>query len=368
MSSTTRNPRLLFFAHETGWSGAPIQLFHLVQWLKERAWDLAVVVPKSGTPESGPISAELRRVGIETYPAVDLAAVPQMEELRFLCRQFDVVIANTLLMWASIQAAHQEGVATIWYIHENLVARELIAQIAEIQPTLALADLLVMPTRRTSALYAAFTQRPIEIVPYGIGPLSPDPKKGGDPSATTTFLLLGSYERRKGQDIFLEAIRQMPAAARDRSLFLLAGRRLDQEFHEKLTRQAASLPNVKMIEELTHENACAAIASADVLVCASRDETMPIALLEAMSLGKAIVSTDVGGITEWLCHERNALIVPADTSLALSSAMTRCEEDTELRYMLGRNALGTFRGNFSLDRLGERFAALIRRAMSMKSR
>ena len=126
-----------------------------------------------------------------------------------------------------------------------------------------------------------------------------------------TFLLLGSYERRKGQDVFLEAIGQIPERVRARAAFRMAGRRLETEFYEALATRAAELPNVELSGALEHDAALAATNSADVLVCASRDETLPIAILEAMSLGKAIVSTDVGGISEWLSDGEDALIVPA---------------------------------------------------------
>ena len=368
MTSTTKNPRILFFAHETTWSGAPIQLLHLVTWLKEHAWDLAVAVPKPATAESGPISDKLTQIGAETFPVLDLSVPPDLAELRSLCRQFDFVVANTLVMWAAVQAAHDEGVAAIWYIHESLVARQLIAQIGEIQPTFAMADLLVMPTLRTAQLYAPFTDRPLEVVPYGIPPAMAPMNTTRDDSARFTFLLLGTYESRKGQDVFLEAIAQMPAAVRERAVFRMAGRKLDGKFYDALARQAAALPNVELLDALDHDEARAAIAAADVLVCASRDETMPIAILEAMSLGKAIVSTDVGGIAEWLCDGLNALIVPAEDSRTLAQAMRRCIEEPKLLETLGANAQKTFRENFSLDRLGKRFTALIERAMSMKSR
>ena len=363
-----KKPRVLFFSHEATWSGAPIQLLHLVTWLKSGDWEVSVAVPKPTTPESGPISDRLVQIGAEVFPVLDLSVQPDFVELRSLCRQFDVVVANTLVMWAAVHAAHEESVVAIWYIHESLVAQQLIAQIVEIQPTFAMADLLVMPTFRTAQLYTPFTDRPLEVVPYGIPPAMIATKTARDDSAVFTFLLLGTYESRKGQDVFLEAIAQMPAAARARAVFRMAGRKLDRKFYDSVARQATGLPNVEMLDALEHDEACATIAAADVLVCSSRDETMPIAILEAMSLGKAIVSTDVGGIAEWLYDGLNALIVPAEDSRTLAHAMRRCIGEPKLLETLGANAQKTFRENFSLDRLGQRFTALIERTMSMKSR
>ena len=88
---------------------------------------------------------------------------------------------------------------------------------------------------------------------------------------------------------------------------------------------------------------------------------MPIAILEAMSLGKAIVTTNVGGVAEWLRDGVNALLVPPENSLALATALGRCIDEPGLIASLGGNARRTFSENFSIDRLGECFSGLIAR-------
>ena len=358
--------RVLVFFHETTWSGAPIQLLHLVIWLKGSGWEVAAAVPKPTTAESGPISLALTRAGVQIFPIVDLSQPPNFAELEALCARFDVVIANTLVMWAAVRAANEQNIPALWYIHESLVAQQLIAQNPAIVPALALADVLVMPTRRTAQLYALFTNRPIEVVPYGI-PAAPIPRDlpSRDPDLIR-FLLLGTYEPRKGQDVFLEAIKQLRRSVGTRASFQMAGRVLDHSFHKTLTQQAAPLPQVSLREALSHDEALAASAAADVLVCASRDETMPIAILEAMSLGKAIVATNVGGVAEWLREGANALLVPAEDYRALAEALRRCREERGLVDSLGRNARETFFKHFSIDRLGERFSALLEQARRKK--
>jgi len=359
---TNQSPvRVLFFAHETTWSGAPIQLLHLVGWLKRNGWEIAVAVPKPEKAESGPISDELRRIGVEIFPVLDLSAPPDLAELGALCARFHVVVANTLVMWAAVRAAHEQGIPAVWYIHESLVAHHLITHFPEIKPALDLADVLITPTRRTAQLYATLTDRPIEVVPYGIPGVRVAPEKPAGDSAHIRFLLLGTYEPRKGQDLYLQAIAQLGSGTRPRTIFQMAGRILDRPFYERLAQQAAQMPNVELRDALGHEEALEASAAANVLVCSSRDETMPIAILEAMSLGKAIVTTNVGGVAEWLCDGVNSLLVPPENSLALAEALGRCIDEPGLIASLGGNARRTFSENFSIDRLGERFTGLIAR-------
>ncbi len=359
-----KSPRLLLFFHETTWSGAPIQLLHVATWLKRNGWELAAVVPKTTSPQSGAISAQLSRLGLEVFPILDWTVAPDLEALRALCVRFDLVIANTLVMWAAVRAAHEAGIPAIWYIHETLLLEWLMEISPDIRPTLALPNLLVMPTERTARLYVPLTQRPIEMVPYGIPPVTVLSKANRDRNRIH-FLLLGSYEHRKGQDLLLDAIGQLPPALGARTRFQMMGRKLDTTFYETLAWQPATA-NVLLGDELEHDEALAVTAATDVLICASRDETMPIAILEAMSLGKAIITTNVGGTSEWLRDGFNSLIVPVDDSAALARAIERCAEEPRLLESLGKEARRTFFAEFSLDRLGRRFRKLIERVLREK--
>jgi glycosyltransferase involved in cell wall biosynthesis len=356
-------PRVLFFSHETTWSGAPLQVFHLTNWLKTNGWEVAVVVPKASSPQSGAISAEMTARGIPIFPILDFTAPPDLEQFRALCSGFDVVLANTLVMWGAVCAAREADRPVIWYIHETQLLWRLLELNPEIKSALMLADVLLFPTENTAQLYRSLTSQPIEVLPYGIPPVTVAPAKRDD--ARTHFLLLGSYEKRKGQDLFLAAIKQLPATLQETTLFQMIGRKLEETFFEALLKQLDQ-PNVLLSDALEHDKALAVLAGADVLVCASRDETMPLAILEAMSLEKAIITTNVGGTTEWLRDGSNALIVPVDDSAALAHALQRCAEEPELRESLGENAQRTFATEFSLDRLGKRFVKLMARVRREK--
>ena len=355
--------RILIFSHETTWSGAPIQLFYLTTWLQAKGWEVAVVVPKPSSPQSGAISAELKARGIPIFPILDFAAPPDLEHFRALCSEFDLILANTLVMWSAVCAAREADRPVIWYIHETQLLWRLLNLNPEIRSALTFPDVLLFPTEHTADLYRSLTSAPIEVLPYGIPPVTVTPVKPDH--RRVHFLLLGSYEQRKGQDLFLAAIKRLPRTLQKTTVFQMVGRKLDEPFFDQLA-QAVDQPNVLLSDGLEHDQALAVLAGADVLVCASRDETMPIAILEAMSLGKAIITTNVGGTTEWLRDGNNALIVPADDPAALARALQRCADEPELRASLGKNAQRTFRAEFSLDRLGQRFVKLIARVRREK--
>jgi glycosyltransferase involved in cell wall biosynthesis len=76
----------------------------------------------------------------------------------------------------------------------------------------------------------------------------------------------------------------------------------------------------------------------DVQVFPSLWEGTPLTLFEAMSMKKAIVSTDVDGLGEVLRHGKNALLVPPRDDGSLASAIATLLEDREKADSLSSQA------------------------------
>ena len=350
-NGATNRPRVLFVSHETTLSGAPIQLVHLAGWLQNAGWNILVA-----TPDHGPISDMLAAAGVPTVVEPTLLTDLTHAWLRERCAEFDVVVANTIASWPAIRAAHLEKKPALWYLHETLVAVRLIRAIPEMASALTMADLLVTPTRQTARIYEGLTEAPIEVVPYGI---PRPPVLSSSESERIRFLTLGSFEPRKGQDVLAEAISKMDGATRERCAFKMAGRVLDDEFYDELKMAVADLEQVELIDALDHASALTLLNETDVLVLPSRDETMPIAILEAMGLGKAVVSTDVGGVREWLRDGMNGLLIEKENAEALSEALATCANKPEFVEQLQAAGSRTFDQHFTLDRFASRFAALL---------
>ena len=182
----------------------------------------------------------------------------------------------------------------------------------------------------------------------------------------TTFVTTATYESRKGQDILLEAIQQLDSKTRARARFEMAGRPLETAFYDQLRARSRDLDNVRLLGPLDHEQSIELLRHADVVVCPSRDETMPIFLLEGMSLGKALISTDVGGVSEWLRDGQNALMVPPQNPAALSAALARCINDRELVRKLAAEARETFARHFTLECFGEHIEAILQQTIEAR--
>jgi glycosyltransferase involved in cell wall biosynthesis len=80
------------------------------------------------------------------------------------------------------------------------------------------------------------------------------------------------------------------------------------------------------------------VAGLDVFALSSTYEGLPIALIEAMSLGRPAVVTRVGGVPEVVTDGAQALLVPPRDPAALADGLLRLLGDPELRARMGTAA------------------------------
>jgi glycosyltransferase involved in cell wall biosynthesis len=99
------------------------------------------------------------------------------------------------------------------------------------------------------------------------------------------------------------------------------------------------------------------LAAADVAVQPSHREGFPNAILEAMSAGRPVVATAVGGNPEALRDGIDGFLVPPRDPPALAAAIDRLLSSPELRRRMGESARRRVEAEFSMERMVQRVAA-----------
>ena len=174
----------------------------------------------------------------------------------------------------------------------------------------------------------------IAVVPFGV-PEVPDVREAGRPPVDGPYVLfLGSTtDRRKGHDVLVEAMRDLPDVALVQAG---PGNWVDDETRGALLRGARAL------------------------ACPSRDEGFGFPVLEAMSVGVPVVASAVGGVPEVAGDA--ALLVPPDDPAALADALRVAVDDEVARARL--TAAGLERaGQFSWESHARGMAELWRNAL-----
>ncbi|MBL8298392.1 MAG: glycosyltransferase family 4 protein [Rhodanobacteraceae bacterium] len=113
----------------------------------------------------------------------------------------------------------------------------------------------------------------------------------------------------------------------------------------------------------------AAIAQACVFVMPSvltpegNQDGIPVALMEAMASGAAVISTRVSGIPELIEHDVSGLLVPAGDETALADALQRLLTDADLRRRLGVAARARVKAEFDASTEAARLLTLFRKTV-----
>jgi glycosyltransferase involved in cell wall biosynthesis len=112
----------------------------------------------------------------------------------------------------------------------------------------------------------------------------------------------------------------------------------------------------------------AMLRGADAFVLPSWAEAFPYAILEAMSVGLPIVSSDVGGIAEAIEHGTSGLLVrPADVP-GTARALLELLDDERLRVRLGEAARRIVSERFTRLQMVERVASVYEQVLSARGR
>jgi glycosyltransferase involved in cell wall biosynthesis/SAM-dependent methyltransferase len=142
-----------------------------------------------------------------------------------------------------------------------------------------------------------------------------------------SLLAAGRMVPKKGFDVLLRAF----ARGKQRSTLTLIGDGPEREKLEKLARELGLNGEIKFSGGRDQTQTVAEMGLASVVVIPSLQEPFGLVALEAMSLGKPIVASDVGGLAEVL-EGADALLVepgdPAALAQAIETALDRVKQDS----------------------------------------
>jgi polysaccharide biosynthesis protein PelF len=142
-----------------------------------------------------------------------------------------------------------------------------------------------------------------------------------------------------------------------RARFAVYGSVADRDYYKRCLRLRSELGlNAVVTLGAEAENVVTAYQKADVIVLTSVSEAFPYSVLEAMSCGKAVVATDVGGVREAL--EGNGILVPPREPEALAVEVRKLLDDRTQRLAFGTRARQVVIDKFRVDHTIARYLDL----------
>ncbi|WP_249523067.1 glycosyltransferase family 4 protein [Modestobacter marinus] len=234
---------------------------------------------------------------------------------------------------ALMRVAHARRSATVAHLHGSSFAAFAAAHPRLTGWALRGADRVISLSAESSEVAARF-------VPAERVVLIPNAIPSSAPAAKEDLVVFGGVvSHRKGIDVLQEAWSRIDAPGWE---LVVAGPVQDAA----LVRP--DVPGLTMAGSLAHEELMALLDRSRIAVLPSRDEAMPMFILEAMARANCVISTDVGGIAAVLGDEHGIVVPPADVE-AFHAALQLVLSDPERRSRLAGSALQAFEERYSAD-------------------
>ena len=355
--------------------GADRVLLMAIRAFREAGHEVLVVVP-----ETGPLIAEFERGGIPfkilPFPVLRKAGLSArgiaglgwqsraaLGPLRAVIREWkaDLVYANTLTIPIWLLAARSMSVPALCHVHEAeeglppLLARALTAP-------LALSRTVVANSQATASFLRLSSSRlrsRIRVVYNGFD----FHEEWATPQPHTPpfrLVLVGRLNPRKGQDLAIKAVSLLVQGGHDVSLDLVGSTFRGYDWFERDLRDLADQCGVAdHVRFRGFESDIDTIyREADLVLIPSLVESFGNVAVEAMSRGRPVVASRVGGLIEIVSNETGTLCLPNEVT-ALADAVERYVQAPDLLHEHARNGATEVRERFRYEVFKENLLSVV---------
>jgi len=164
-------------------------------------------------------------------------------------------------------------------------------------------------------------------------------RKYGIPKECYVAVSLGRITRQKGFDVLIRAWIAASKSYADRcAKLVIIGPVQSREYFEYLQRLADGRDDIIFLLNIPEADVYSALHEASVVVIASRDEGLPTVILEALALGKPVVTTSVGAIPSIIRDGVTGLLVKPEDPDGLAAALMKILTNERLRSEIASRA------------------------------
>jgi glycosyltransferase involved in cell wall biosynthesis len=360
-----------------GPGGAEMMVFRLSEELRRRGHTVLPVGPRKGTGWMGDM---FRTAGFspETFwlkRPIDPACVGRFMQL-FRRHAIDVVHSHEFTMGVyGSAAARILAIPHVITMHGGLTVTKALRRRIALRWAIRQSGNAVavsQATRVDFAKHLGLRETAFTVVHNGVPAKTGSDvrvrREFGCPESDTVILAVGNLDRNKNHRMLLEALVRLrnEGLTVPWRLIIAAGRGGGEHDYLREYMRAQSLNDrVHIVTGRNDINDLQALA--DIFVMPSLWEGLPMALLEAMVAGKAIVASATAGIPEAIVNGREGILVPPGDLDALAAGLRTLLTDPGRRRELGAAAFARARREFTVQVMTDRYLAMYVRLLERRS-
>lgn len=172
------------------------------------------------------------------------------------------------------------------------------------------------------------------------------------------LLSVSRFVEKKGLEFAIRAVGHLKAAGRNVK-YTIAGDGELRENLQKLTQELKLQYVINFVGQLRSDEVTQIMRSHDIFLCPSvtassgDQEGIPTAIMESMSNGLLVVSTNHSGIPELVRHDENGLLTRERDSQGLAKEIEKLIDRPELHQMFRKNGHAWVDQHFNINRLND---------------
>ncbi len=189
----------------------------------------------------------------------------------------------------------------------------------------------------------------------------------GIPSGAPLVASIARYAPGRGQEAEILAAGRLTALRTDLHVaFIGSCDPRDEPFRERLAALASEQPGGERIRLLgPREDMPQVLADTDLLIRVMTMEGLANVTLEAMAMRVPVVASAISGMPEAIADgETGRLVPPGDAAAIAAAGGELLDLPIEQRLAMGEKGRAVVRERFSLERMADRYEALLERALA----
>lgn len=243
-----------------------------------------------------------------------------------------------------VLAARLASVPVVWHLNDTLLPerlRPLFLRICEFIPT----GFIVAGQRvyrhyfgeKIPAVPVFEVQAPVDCHRFDPDTVEIDAVRLGEPGIHV--VTVANLNPLKGVEYFVEMASELNKRF-EKIHFHVVGPVFDSQsdYHRRLQQLVEKHGLINIHFHGAVQDVRGLLKAADIYVCSSISEASPISVWEAMAMGKAIVSTDVGDVARYVENGISGFVTPSKDVSALAKAVGSFVQEPELRRCSGEAA------------------------------
>jgi len=304
---------------------------------------------------------------------IDLTVPASIRELAARTKA-DIVHAHgykaDLYAWFAMRGSATPLVSTChtWYDNDLLVSLYGMADRLVLRSYAAVVA--VSDEVRQRLLKAGVGKDKIHMVRNGIdlrpfNSAAPSLKQNLDPGNPPIIGLIGRLANEKGVDLFLRAaarvLTEIPSAR-----FVVVGEGPDRDKLESLIDELNIRESCTMLGR--RDDMPSVYASLDIMVSSSRQEGLPMAILEGMASSLPLIATPVGEVPTVVIDGRTGVLTPSEDIESLTANIVKLLRNPAQRERLGAAARNLIEAEYSAERMTADYLRVYQAAVTSREK